>query len=139
MNETEPFYNNYYECDDRQIFGAFVTAWIWVFFNKVIIGVTFCYGSAITHKNVYAEYAVIWLICIFNFISCVLIMELYFDGYYTNSYVSQNYIQTVITHLRACLSMSCLGKCDFNILCNSLLLSTYFLGPCGNSSNQGAL
>ncbi|CBY32298.1 unnamed protein product [Oikopleura dioica] len=103
MNETETFYYNY-DCDDREIFGAFVTAWIWVFFNKVIIGVTFCYGSAVTHKNVYAEYAVVWLICIFNFIACVLIIEVYFDGYYYNS--PRSY---VLTHLRACLAMSCLA------------------------------
>lgn len=137
MNETEPFYYNNYKCDEWQIFGAFVTAWIWIAFNKVIIGVTFCYGSAITHKNVYAEYAVIWLICIFNFISCVLIMEVYFYGY--DKYDYQDYIRKVLTKLRACLAMSCLGKFDFYILSDSLLLSTYFLGPRGNSSNQGAL
>ena len=100
MNETELFKYPYDNCHYRDIYGAFITAWIWVFFNKFIIGVTFCYGSAITHINVYAEYAVVWLICIFNFISCCLIIEWFFDGYYYSN---------AITKLKASLAMSCLA------------------------------
>lgn len=104
MEEIEPFYY-YNDCGSRShVFGAFVTAWIWIFFNKAIIGVTFCYGSSITHRNVFYEYAVVWLICIFNFIACCLIFEYYFDAYYYSNAKSM---------LRGSLAMSCLGSSIF--------------------------
>ncbi|CAG5086256.1 Oidioi.mRNA.OKI2018_I69.PAR.g11156.t1.cds [Oikopleura dioica] len=93
MEEVAAFYWN---CRRYDVFGAMVTAWIWLCFNKAIIGVSFCYGSAITHRNVFYEYAVVWLICIINFIACCLIFTYYFD-------------YGAISMLRGSLAMSCLA------------------------------
>ena len=92
----------YYKCGyASDIFGALVTAAIWFCFNKAIVATTVIYGSNITHKNVFYEYGVVWLIAIFNFIACCLIFHYYDNGYrYSNA-------QSL---LRACMAMSCLGN-----------------------------
>ena len=72
-------------CYYIDIVGAFVTACIWIVFNKVLIGVSFCYGSRVTRKNVFYEYSLVWLICILNIVASVLIIILFCSDYYSDN------------------------------------------------------
>ena len=85
-------------CRYSDIFGAFVTACIWFAFNKVIVGVSLCLGSSVTHKNVFMEYVLVWVICALNITAAVLIIVLYADNYYNLPWPM----------LRASMAMSCI-------------------------------
>lgn len=85
-------------CRYSDIFGAFVTACIWFAFNKVIVGVSLCLGSSVTHKNVFMEYVLVWVICALNITAAVLIIVLYVGDYHNLPWPM----------LRASMAMSCI-------------------------------
>ena len=111
MEEILPAIYDRGYCYYGDISGSFVTACIWIGFNKVLLGISFCYGNRVAHKNVFCEYSLVWLICILNLVACILIIVLWCSGYYSKNYDYSYYNSEISWPLfRATISMTTLGN-----------------------------
>ena len=72
-------------CYYADIVGAFIPACLWIFYNIFLIAVSIYFGNKVTHKNVFSEYFLVWLVCILNLIASVLIIILFFSDYYSDN------------------------------------------------------
>ena len=98
-------------CYYFDIFGAFITACVWIAYNKLMLCISFCYANRVKHKNVFYEYSLVWIICILNLVASILIILLFCSAYYSDNYTYIYYSNDVPWPIfRASISMTALGS-----------------------------